>query len=72
MIKLQQIVNSGGKILHRAESPLVHVGIESDYNEEYCIENNIPLFRVGRTGGTIVSNVGDFDFVFVMPTPSRP
>ena len=66
MIKLQQIINNGGKILHRAAFPLVHVGIESDYNEQYCIENNIPLFKVERTGGTIVSNIGDFDFVFVV------
>lgn len=71
MIKLNQIVQSGGKILHRAASPLVHVGIESDYNEEYCIENNIPIFKVGRTGGTIVSNTGDFDFVFVMNSSAK-
>jgi hypothetical protein len=58
-------MQEGGTLLHRAEFPLVHVGIESDYNEQYCIDNNIPLFKVERVGGTIVSNIGDFDFVVV-------
>ena len=66
MIKLKYIMQHGGSILHRAQTPLVHVGVESDYDEQYCIDNNIPLFKVERTGGTIVSNIGDFDFACVV------
>ena len=62
---LPSILNNGGSIYHVAEFPLVHLGIEEDINEDYCKENNIPIFRVQRTGGAIVSNVGDFDFVTV-------
>lgn len=62
---LPSIMKNGGAIYHRATSPLVHLGLEEDINEDYCKENNIPIFRVQRTGGAIVSNVGDFDFVVV-------
>lgn len=62
---LPNIMNNGGAIYHRAASPLVHLGIDEDINEEYCVQNNIPVFRVQRTGGAIVSNTGDFDFVVV-------
>lgn len=62
---LPSIMKNGGAIYHRASAPLVHLGLEEDINEDYCKENNIPIFRVQRTGGAIVSNVGDFDFVVV-------
>ena len=65
MEKLPKVLKEGGSIYHRASFPLVHVGIQSDINEEYCTKNKIPIFRVQRAGGTIVSNVGDFDFVKV-------
>lgn len=65
---LPEIIKKGGAIMHRPTTPLVHLGLENDINEEYCIANNIPIFRVQRTGGAIVSNVGDFEFVVVNST----
>lgn len=62
---LPSVLKNGGAIYHIAEFPLVHVGVNVDINEQYCKDNNIPVFRVERTGGTIVSNPGDFDFVIV-------
>lgn len=62
---LPSVLKNGGEICHRAEFPLVHLGINEDINENYCKEKGIPIFRVQRTGGAIVSNVGDFDFVVV-------
>lgn len=65
MSELPKILKYGGIIGHRANTPLCHIGMEKDYNEFYCIENNIPIFKVRRIGGAIVSNTGDFDFVVV-------
>lgn len=62
---LPSVMQNGGAIYHRPASPLVHLGLEEDINENYCVANNIPIFRVQRTGGAIVSNIGDFDFVVV-------
>lgn len=67
MKELNNVLAHSGAICHRASTPLVHVGVDAEFNEEYCINNNIPIFRVERVGGTIVSNVGDFDFVIVDP-----
>lgn len=64
---LPEIIKKGGAIMHRPSTPLVHLGSDNDINEEYCIENNIPIFRVQRSGGAIVSSVGDFEFVIVDP-----
>lgn len=62
---LPEIIQKGGAIMHRPKTPLVHLGLENDINEEYCKENNIPIFRVQRSGGAIVSNIDDFEFVIV-------
>lgn len=62
---LPSIIMNGGAILHRTPTPLVHLGLDEDINEDYCDKNNIPIFRVQRSGGAIVSNSGDFDFVIV-------
>lgn len=65
---LPEIIKKGGAIMHRPTTPLVHVGINPDIDEDYCNANNIPIFRVQRTGGAIVSNIGDFEFVVVNKT----
>ena len=66
---LPSVIQNGGAIYHRPAHPLVHLGFEEDINENYCNENHIPIFRVQRKGGAIVSNIGDFDFVVVnIPT----
>lgn len=62
---LPEIIQKGGAIMHRPKTPLVHLGLENDIDEEYCKENNIPIFRVQRSGGAIVSNINDFEFVIV-------
>ena len=62
---LPSIMQNGGAIYHRPAHPLVHLGLDQDINEDYCVDNDIPIFRVQRTGGAIVSNIGDFDFVIV-------
>lgn len=68
---LPEIIKKGGAIMHRPITPLVHLGSDNDINERYCIANNIPIFRVQRTGGAIVSNVGDFEFVIVDPKTNK-
>lgn len=65
---LPEIINKGGAIYHRPIFPLVHLGLENDIDEEYCKKHNIPIFRVKRLGGAIVSNIDDFDFVIVNKT----
>lgn len=65
---LPEIIKKGGAIMHRPITPLVHLGLDNDINEDYCKENNIPIFRVQRSGGAIVSNIGDFEFVVVNKT----
>lgn len=62
---LPEVLKKGGAIVHRPTTPLVHLGLDNDINKDYCTANNIPIFRVQRTGGAIVSNVGDFEFVVV-------
>ena len=62
---LPEIIKKGGAIYHRPAFPLVHLGLDNDIDEQYCKEHNIPIFKVSRTGGAIVSNVNDFDFVIV-------
>lgn len=62
---LPEIIMKGGALMHRPATLLVHLGLESDIDEEYCEKNEIPIFRVQRSGGAIVSNIGDFEFVIV-------
>lgn len=62
---LPEIMKKGGAICHRAEFPLVHIGLDSQIDFDYCKANKIPIFEVKRAGGAIVSNIGDFDFVIV-------
>ena len=38
-----------------------------DFNEEYCIENNIPVYPIYAKGGSIVSMKGDFSFGVCLP-----
>ena len=62
---LPTVMNNGGAVYVRPTMPLVHLGLENDINEEYCLEHNIPIFKVERTGGAIVSNINDFDIIIV-------
>lgn len=68
---LQGVLLNGGAIYHRANHPLVHLGLDNDIDRNYCEANNIPIFEVKRIGGAIVSNVGDFDFVIVNKNTNR-
>lgn len=62
---LPSVINNGGAMYQITDFPLVSVGIQEDINEQYCIDNNIPVYRIKRSGGPIVSSVGDYDFVIV-------
>lgn len=37
------------------------------YNAEYCSQNNIPIYSLGTTGGTIVHSPGDFSWGIALP-----
>lgn len=37
----------------------IHTGLDEDFDEKYCIENNIPVHRIMREGGTIVTSQDD-------------
>lgn len=45
-----------------SESLEVHKGNADDCNLEYCKEHNIPVYDLGRCGGTIVCNDGTIGF----------
>lgn len=49
------------------EFTLVWNGDNSKFNQEYCIENNIPILPLQTKGGTIVSTVGDLNIGICMP-----
>jgi len=40
---------------------------ENSFNEDYCIENNIPIYPIQTGGGTIVSTTGDFSLGICVP-----
>ena len=45
----------------------VFTGESKAFDEEYCIENGIPIYPLYTNGGTIVSTPGDFSLVICMP-----
>lgn len=49
------------------ESTLVWNGEGSEFNEEYCIENSIPVLPLQTKGGTIVSTAGDLNIGICVP-----
>lgn len=68
---LPTVMNNGGAVYVRPATTLVHLGLDEDIDEEYCKENNIPVFRVKRVGGAIVSNKNDYDFIVVDNKPHK-
>lgn len=72
---LPTIMNNGGAVYVRPATTLVHLGLNTNIDENYCVQNNIPVFRVQRLGGAIVSHPNDYDFVVIEPKTydgSRP
>ena len=50
-----------------SKETFVFSGESKAYNEEYCKENNIPIYPLYTGGGTIVSTEGDFSLVICYP-----
>lgn len=48
----------------------VHAGSykESNLNEDYCLKNNIPIYKYDSYGGNIVASVGDYSMGFIVPS----
>lgn len=42
-------------------------GSGSDFNEDYCVENSIPVYPLRASGGTIVCAEGDFSLIICLP-----
>jgi len=52
-------------ILMKPEKSVVYNG-NAEFNEDYCKENNIKVFPLGYSGGTIVTTKNDLGIVFVL------
>lgn len=50
-----------------SEEPFVFSGESKPYNEDYCTENNIPVYPLHTKGGAIVSTEGDFSIGICFP-----
>lgn len=50
-----------------SKETFVFSGESKPFDEEYCAENNIPVYPLYTKGGAIVSTAGDFSLVICMP-----
>ena len=46
---------------------IVYINASKPFNEDYCIKNNLKMFKLPLGGGTIVSGKDDIAIVFVLP-----
>jgi hypothetical protein len=56
-----------GVLFVESDETFVFSGNTKEFNEEYCIENNIPIYYLHTGGGTIVSTAGDFSIGICVP-----
>ena len=56
-----------GVLFVESDETFVFSGTTKEFNEEYCIENNIPIYYIYTRGGTIVSTAGDFSVGICVP-----
>ena len=49
------------------EHTLIWNGNNSQFNEDYCVECNIPVYPLQTNGGTIVSTIGDLNIGICVP-----
>ncbi len=54
-------------LIPHADKTFVWTG-EKDFNEQYCLEHNIPVKRLGYNGGTIVTGEDDFSIMIIFPS----
>lgn len=59
------IRDEGTCILATQRQPIVYVGGDS-FNEQYCLDNNIPFYPLGYGGGTIVASDEDLGVGIVL------
>lgn len=50
----------------------IHQSRTMDYDEDYCIEHNIPILKSDRAGGTIVTFKNDIAFFYIQESNSIP
>lgn len=54
--------------IYTEETCVCHGTNDAKYlNEEYCLENNIPIYPYESFGGNIVATPGDYGVVFILP-----
>lgn len=56
-----------GVVFIDSDETFVFSGDSKPYNEDYCKENNIPVYPLYTGGGAIVSTVGDFSIGLCYP-----
>jgi lipoate-protein ligase A len=56
-----------GVVFIDSKETFVFSGESKPYNEEYCNENNIPVYPLYTKGGAIVSTIGDFSIGICFP-----
>jgi len=49
--------------------PIVYVGNDG-FNEQFCIENNISIYRIGYGGGTIIAGKDDLTLGVILNNPN--
>ena len=57
-----------GVLFVDTDSSFIFQGAGCDFNEDYCAENNIPVYPIYTKGGCIVSSAGDFSFGICLPS----
>ena len=61
------IENKETKFLYMVSDSTFVFNCDDVVNEEYCIQNDIPIYNVETSGGTIVSTEGDVSFCICVP-----
>jgi len=51
------------------DNPVVYVG-SNDFNEGYCVDNNILINKIGYSGGTIISGKEDITLGIILENPN--
>ena len=61
--RVNNLLSEGyGEFLFCPDDLMVHIGLNKEYNKEYCDEHNIFTLYIPRVGGTIVCTDEDVDY----------
>ena len=61
------LINKSPTLLFNENSETFVYRLTDEMNDEYCINNNIPVYDIYADGGTIVVNNGDLSIAIIIP-----